>query len=135
MATNLTLERHSQTGHSDEDIGIAEVGADYENLGAFLEGIRNDWSATVRFERSDAEQLFVSASNGHYAVLLLRGDEAFDLVGDPSQGGTIEFVHGGQPAPHPARHVAPASLALEAARAFLRNSEWSTPSFRWEPQE
>jgi hypothetical protein len=50
-----------------------------------------------------------------------NGGDFFDLVGKSDDTGEVSFVHGGQPAEHPARHVVTREMAVNGAKAFLRD--------------
>jgi len=62
-------------------------------------------------------------------------DDFHDRVSDPAHVGTVQFVHGGQPAEHPRRHVLDVDAAMEIVLAFLRERRGSRCSAGWEKQD
>jgi hypothetical protein len=94
----------------------------------------NDWSTTLELHRAE-EALFISASTGRLAVMASSSDGMFyDLVGAAGARGSVEFVHGGQPANHPERHIVSFSQASDAATRFAEGKELGLEDPRWEQQ-
>jgi hypothetical protein len=128
----VDLIRYSPTGCERTTIEpSAEV------IGATLLRIAGDWSSTLYMESDDAdEELMITTSRTACAVLLRIGESFYDLLGDSLEEGVTEFIHGGQPAQHPRRHLVSSGLAVESARCFL--DEPSTilgaAGFAWEEQ-
>jgi hypothetical protein len=108
------LERCTGSSHTHDRLEPS-----WDVIASTMSTIANDWSATLFLERGEDDHLFLSASEGRYAVTIKRGADFFDLVGDPTLRGRTQFPFGGQAGEHPRRHVVPLALVLAAAKAFL----------------
>jgi hypothetical protein len=126
----LHIERFTKTSCAREEIEPVST----EIIMSKLASSDRDWSSTLRLERSETEQLFLTVSQGRYAVLERRGDDFYDLVGDATAIANVEFVHGGQAAPHPARHTVPRQLAVDAATAYMIGRAEAAGALVWERQ-
>ena len=132
MKVRAKLERFTKMAHSVEDIDEPTM----ERIEATIRGMDHDWSTTIELT-CGGNAMLISASNGHYAVMVNvdDGSDFFDLVGEPLDVGDVAFVHGGQPAEHPARHVVAREMAVQAAKAFIRGRDASpSKDFLWERQ-
>lgn len=134
MSANVQaiVERYGPGKHGSEPLAPTLEAVQQE-----IKAIEKDWSTTIEMA-TDAAQMMITASAGGYAVFASVGeDQFFDLVGDPSARGNAEFVHGGQPAEHPRRHIVPLRLALEAAAAFFQQptNPLHVGGLQWEKQE
>jgi hypothetical protein len=131
MKISAMIESYVPNGHSLDPISPIEP----RKLAEVIASIRNDYSTTIELA-SDKETLMVAASEGKFAatVMTLEDGNAYDLVGDASLRGWIEFVHGGQPADHPARHCVSEELVKEVVEKFLSSGRIDRQSFNWEQQ-
>jgi hypothetical protein len=132
MKVRAKLERFTKMARCVENIDEPTD----ERIEETIDGMDHDWSTTIELT-CGKNTMLISASNGRYAVMVNMSDSTdfFDLVGKPHDAGNIAFVHGGQPAEHPARHVVPREEAAEAAKAFVRDCGASLPrDFPWEKQ-
>jgi hypothetical protein len=122
------VERFEQGGvRSESTIEVADVEA-------LVRSLADAWSATVRF-RLGRQEFAVSTSDGRAAILLAAGDDDFfDRLADASAPGWTEFVHGGQAAPHPSRHVMSIDEALRVVAELVARGGIELPSPRWERQ-
>jgi hypothetical protein len=129
----VTIESYSGRFHSLQPASVLSFDAVME----LVSRIRDDWSTTIALA-SDKHQLWVSASEGQYAAFAMIGDEdafeAYDLVGDRTAAGWTEFVHGGQPAPHPRRHCVSAEQVRSVVESFFSTREIDLAAFDWERQ-
>jgi hypothetical protein len=99
--------------------------------------VRGDWSSMLVMDSGDEEvSLMITSSLGGYAALLRANGSFYDLVGDRDARGFVEFVHGGQPRPHPRRHLIGVDLASLAAKRFCddTNAILAAHGLDWEEQ-
>lgn len=106
------IERHSGLDCNERTIELEQVVPTVREMCA-------EPSATLYCVFDEAE-LRVSSSGGVFAVFLAIGDSFFDLVGDPSRNGMVNFRHGGQEAEHPARQVLDCEKASAVTASFLK---------------
>jgi len=130
MRTTCLIETYDLDGTRHQ----TEIEADEQGLSELLESFREAWSATLRFE-GNHQQLVVSFSSGHAAVMIDAGpDEFYDLLGNRSSIGWMKFVHGGQMAEHPIRHIVTFAAALAMTVEFVRQRKLPIDTTRWERQ-
>jgi hypothetical protein len=127
----LTIEILEKKNGAQEEVRDASL----DVVRALLSSHQDDRSTTLILERAETDVLFLSMSSGRNAVTEQRGDYFYDLVGDPSAEGESEFVHGGQPAMHPNRHVVSLALAEHALVRFMGEADENSSALRWERQE
>jgi hypothetical protein len=128
MKLSCRLERWTRSGCAESDLGDLDV----EGILQVVAAARNDWSTTVHVERSN-QTMSISVSHGKFAVMLQRADDDFfDLLASKTQRGWDQFVHGGQPAEHPRRHIVNFAGVGAALRHWARDG--TIESSRWERQ-
>ena len=128
----VKLDRFTRTTHVVDNVDHPTAEHIEERIGAMCD----DWSTTIELATGENAML-ITASSGRYAVMVNmgNGNDFFDLVGEPGAIGDVAFVHGGQPAEHPVRHVVKRELAVEAARSCIRDGGVSLPeNLLWERQ-
>ena len=126
------LERFAGRTHNVDDIDDPTI----ERIEEAIRQMGGDWDTTIELS-GYKNAMFISANGERYAVMVNveDGREFFDLVGEPNAVGEIDFVHGGQTAKHPLRHVANREVAVDVAKSFVRNGGASLPQeFTWERQ-
>jgi hypothetical protein len=126
----LAIERCTASGATREEAHEVSREAVINNLSRF----RDDWSTTIWIERSEEDLLALTLSSGRLAVFTAQQGEFYDLVGDREATARVEFVHGGQAATHPARHIVPLTLAIRAAETYIDSPSMLLGAFTWERQ-
>lgn len=126
---------HIETFDQDGNLSEESATVDDVTIGSLIDRERDTWSTTLRIY-GDGQELALSLSSGHAALLLTTGpDDFYDRVGEASLRGSVEFVHGGQAADHPRRHVLSVETATTVAREFLLGGRITPLSSEWEKQE
>jgi hypothetical protein len=127
------LERFTGQTHEVNEIDEPTI----ERIEEAIRQMGGDWSTTIELS-AGKNTMFISASGHDYAVMVNveDGREFFDLVGEPNAVGEIDFVHGGQLAKHPLRHVAKRAVVVDIASSFIRTGGADLPKdFPWERQQ
>ena len=129
----IHIERYSRSNFGATPDGPATP----EAIEWAFHAVHEDWSSTICIASDDdSRELLITASNGSFAVFARIGGRFFDLVGESADAGDAEFVHGGQPAPHPRRKIVNASLAKKAALCFIMDPRGvvGADELTWEEQ-
>lgn len=125
------VETWSRTGCVGSDLG--ELGELGESLVLdLIASSANDESTTIEITRG-TQTMFVSVSDGKFAVMLQTGeDDFYDLVKSVEEPGWVEFTHGGQSAPHPRRHIVEHEVVRQVVHEWLTTGV--VASHQWERQ-
>ena len=120
---SMRIEHHGPSGRTE-----LETEGDILDVLSWIGELEDERNVAIRLERTSEARLLIRCSAGRYAVRMERRSGSYDLVGDPTRTGVVDFVEG----PHPARHIVSRTEAETVVTEFLRGGSSAELDARWE---